>query len=566
MPKRLGELLTENGIITKEQLLAGLKYQKETGAKLGEALLATGVIKDEDIITEFLSRQLECEKISLRELELDPSIVQLIPPDVAFKFNIIAIHRTSRILTVAISDAKNLFALDAVKFLTGCTVKPVIAPAQEIKDAIKINYKAEEEPIDDVLGDIKAAEEFEVVAEEKEAEVDDISNAVSDAPVVKLVNHLITEAVKRNASDIHIETYQRVLRARYRIDGNLIEISSLPYRLRPSIISRIKIMASLDISEKRLPQDGRIKIKTGMETIDIRVSTIPTIYGEKVVMRILNAANLVLDINKLGIPEPGRSQIIEAMNSPFGMFLVTGPTGSGKTTTLYSALCMLNKPDVNIMTAEDPVEYNIDGINQVTMNSEIGLTFAASLRSFLRQDPDIILVGEIRDLETAEIGIKAALTGHLVFSTLHTNNSVATIARLADMGVEPFLIASSVKVIVAQRLVRRICSNCKTPVTKDIPETARVLGIKPEALQKITMYQGKGCALCGNTGYKGRCGLYEVLPITPDIQEMIISRASPLDIEQKALKLGMKSLRIAAIERLAEGATTVEEILGATER
>jgi type IV pilus assembly protein PilB len=564
MPKRLGELLIDNKIISKEQLLAGLKCQKDTGIRLGEALQATGAIKDEEIITEFLARQLECEKLSLRELELDASVVHLIPPDVAFKFNIIAIHKTSRMLTVAISDPKNLFALDAVKFLTGCSVKPVIAATQEIKDAIKLNYAAEDEPIDNVLSDINN-EEFEVLAQEKEEEVDDISNAVSDAPVVKLVNHLIMESVKKNASDIHIESYQRVLRCRCRVDGSLIEVSNLPYRLKPSIISRIKIMANLDISEKRLPQDGRIKIKAGVDTIDIRVSCVPTIYGEKVVMRILNASNLVLNIEKLGVPEPGRSQIIETMHAPYGMFLVTGPTGSGKTTTLYSALCMLNQPDVNIMTAEDPVEYNIDGINQVNVSSDIGLTFAAALRSFLRQDPDIILVGEIRDLETAEIAIKAALTGHLVFSTLHTNNSTATIARLVDMGIEPFLVASSVKIIVAQRLVRKICSNCKEPLPKNTAELTKMLGIKSEVADKITIYKGKGCTLCNGSGYKGRCGLYEVLPMTPEVQELIIKRSSPLDIERLAIQQGMKSLRVAAIERLAEGMTTLEEILGASE-
>ncbi len=563
MARKIGELLIDRKIITKEQLLDCLKYQKAYGVQLPQALVATKAILDEQVYIDFLSREIESKNLLVSELDLDPSVVQLVPPDIAQKFKIIAINKSNRILSVAISDPKNLFVLDAVKFLTGCSIKPIVTEEQEILQAIHDNYKVEA-PAENFLDDLKG-ENLEVLSQEEEEEPDDITSAVADAPVVKLVNHLITEAVAKGASDIHIETYQKILRVRFRIDGKLIELSPLPFKLRPAIISRIKILADLDISEKRLPQDGRIKIKIGINTVDIRVSTVPTVYGEKVVMRILDASNLVLDLKKLGIPESGLSHVMATLESPFGMFLVTGPTGSGKTTTLYSGLSLLNKPNVNIMTAEDPAEYNIDGINQINVNAGIGLNFASALRSFLRQDPDVIMVGEIRDLETAEIAIKAALTGHLVLSTLHTNNSVATIARLIDMGVEPFLVASSVRTIVAQRLVRKICSGCRTEVETNTKELSRLLGVAPEIMEGVQLFKGRGCPKCNNTGYKGRCGLYEVFPVTPEVQDMIIKNVQANEIGRFARKQGMQTLRQSALTKLREGLTTVEEVLGSTD-
>ncbi len=562
MPKKLGELLIENGIINKKQLLEGLKYQTANSCLLGEALVAIKAVEDEEVITAFLAKQLKGGNLSIKELEFNPAVVDLIPFDIAQKYNIIALNKVNRVLTVAISDPKNIFMLDAVKFLTGCTIKPVLAPAKEISEAINLNYENSQE-VDSILNDLKG-ENLEVLMEDPEDELEDISNEISDAPVVKLVNHLLFEAVRKNASDIHIETYQRILRVRYRIDGRLVEMTPLPYRLRSSVISRIKIMSNLDISERRLPQDGRIKIKIGLKTIDIRVSTTPTIFGEKVVMRILDASNLMLDMSKFGIQPKGLQHLKEALNSPYGMVLVTGPTGSGKTTTLYSALSSLNQPDVNIMTAEDPVEYNIEGINQINIHQDIGLTFAAALRSFLRQDPDIIMVGEIRDLETAEIAVKAALTGHLVLSTLHTNDSASTLTRLTDMGIDPFLSASAVRLILAQRLIRLICTNCKTEIDTNSNELLPFLNLTPEEKADLKLYKGEGCSLCNKTGYHGRSGLYEILPITLGIQEMIISKAPPYMIRNQAISDGMLSLRNVALEKLRAGLTTIEEVLGAT--
>jgi type IV pilus assembly protein PilB len=562
MPKKIGEILVEHGVITKEQLLEGLKHQTSTGVMLGEALIATGAISDENVITQFLSKQLNLGNLNLKDLEFDPVVVDLIPFDMAQKYNIIAIQKTNRILTVAISDPKNMFMLDAIKFLTGCAIKPVLAPSKAIQEAINLNYESSSE-VDTILNDIKG-ENLEILSEEKESEPEDIASEISDAPVVKLVNHLILEAIRKGASDIHIEMYQRILRVRYRIDGTLVEMTPLPYRLRSSVISRIKIMSDLDISERRLPQDGRLKIRMGYKTVDIRVSIIPTIFGEKVVMRILDSSNLVLDLQKFGIPERGLRNIKEALSAPYGMILVTGPTGSGKSTTLYSALSALNHPDINIMTAEDPVEYNIDGINQVNVNSDIGLTFAAALRSFLRQDPDVIMLGEVRDLETAEIAVKAALTGHLVLSTLHTNDSASTLTRLTDMGVDPYLSASAVRLIIAQRLIRLICQNCKTEIDPAKNDLIPFLHLTPEEQKEIRLFKGKGCTICNNTGYKGRSGLYEVLPIDQAIQELIISKAPPFTIKSKAVADGMDTLRSAGLKKMTAGLTTIDEVIGAT--
>lgn len=563
MSKKIGEILVENGVITKEQLLEGLKHQTFNGGMLGEALIATGAIADENVISQFIAKQLNMGKLSLKDLVFDSEVVDLIPFDMAQKYEMIAVNKTNRVLTVAISDAKNIFMLDAVKFLTGCAIKPVLAASREIVDAINANYEASHE-VDSIIEDLKG-ENLEVLAEEKDKdEPEDIASAVAEAPVVKLVNHLILEAVRRRVSDIHIESYQRILRVRYRLDGVLIEASPLPFRLRAAVTSRIKIMADLDISEKRLPQDGRIKIKMGFKTVDIRVSTTPTIFGEKIVMRILDASNLMLDLAKFGIPERGLMNIQQTLAAPYGMLLVTGPTGSGKTTTLYSALSALNKPDINIMTAEDPVEYNIEGINQININHEIGLTFSAALRSFLRQDPDVIMVGEIRDLDTAEIAVKAALTGHLVLSTLHTNDAPSTLTRLTDMGVDPFLSASAVRCIVAQRLIRTICPDCKEQIDPSKHEMLPFLHLTKSELENLSVFQGKGCSTCNHTGYKGRCGLYEILPITAAIQDLIVNKAPPFTILSKAVEEGMMTLRMVGLQKLKAGITTVNEVVGAT--
>jgi len=562
MAKKLGEILVENGIITKGQLLEGLKYQTVQSVMLGEALIATKAISDEEVITHFLAKQLNLGKLTLRDMEFDPYVVDLVPYDIAQRYTIIPINKTNRMLTVAISDPKNIFMLDAIKFLTGCTVKPILVPAKEIQEAINANYQADSS-MDNILKEV-SSDGVEVVAEERNNEPEDIAAGVSDAPVVKLVNHLITEAVRKNASDIHIECYQSILRVRYRIDGQLIEMPPLPYRLRTSVTSRIKIMAELDISERRLPQDGRVKIRAGNRVVDLRVSTTPTIFGEKVVMRILDSSNLMLDMSKFGIKPRPLLHIREALMAPYGMILVTGPTGSGKSTTLYSALSALNRPHVNIMTAEDPVEYNIDGINQINVHPNIGLTFAAALRSFLRQDPDVIMVGEIRDLETAEIAVKAALTGHLVLSTLHTNDSASTLTRLTDMGIDVFLCSSAVRLIIAQRLVRLICPECRQAVDPKGYDAIQFLKLSPEELKNITFYKGAGCTLCNGTGYKGRAGLYEILPITTNIQEMVMDKKPPYMIKKAAIEEGMTSLRMAGMDKLREGLTTVEEVLGAT--
>jgi type IV pilus assembly protein PilB len=564
MAKKLGEILVENGIISKEQLLEGLKYQTVQEVMLGEALIATSAIPDEEVITHFLSKQLNLGKLSLRELEFDPFVVDLVPYDIAQKYTIIPINKTNRMLTVAISDPKNIFMLDAIKFLTGCTVKPILVPAKEIQDAINANYQAANS-MDNILKEVKSDGGLEVIDGDKDNEPEDIAMmGAAEAPVVKLVNHLISEAIRKGASDIHIECYQNILRVRYRIDGMLVEMPPLPYKLRASVTSRIKIMSALDISERRLPQDGRVKIKMGGKVVDLRVSTIPTIFGEKVVMRILDPSNLMLDMSKFGVPPSSLSHINEALKAPYGMILVTGPTGSGKSTTLYTALSSLNGPGVNIMTAEDPVEYNIDGINQINVRPGIGFTFASALRSFLRQDPDIIMVGEIRDLETAEIAVKAALTGHLVLSTLHTNDSASTLTRLTDMGVDAFLCASAVRLIVAQRLIRLLCPECKKPADVKSGDLAQLLKLTPHELKNIAFYKGSGCPSCNGTGYRGRAGLYEVLPMTANIQDMVTDKKPPRLIKKAAMEEGMISLRMAGVEKLKEGVTTVEEVLGAT--
>lgn len=561
MSIELGKMLVKAGKITEDQLAKALELQKNSNGKLGEILVKIGAVEDENVISEFVGKQLNIGALRLTDVELNPEIVKLIPQDIARRFNVIAVSKIGKTLIVAIADPNNIYVLDAIKFITGCNIQPVISPEGTIQKAIDIYYE-DKGALDSIIKEID--DELEVVeASEEIPEEMDLQKAVQDKPLVKLVDSIIADAIKKGASDIHFECYEKRIRVRYRIDGSLQERAPIPFKYRAAIISRMKIMADLDISERRLPQDGRIKIKIGDRTVDLRVSTLPTIFGEKVVMRILDPKSLMVDLTKLGFPELALKNFTKAINLPYGMILVTGPTGSGKTTTLYSALKTLNVPDVNIMTAEDPVEFNFDGINQVLVRSDIGLTFAAALRSFLRQDPDIVMVGEIRDQETADIAIKAALTGHLVFSTLHTNDAPSTINRLVDMGIPSYLIAASTKLIMAQRMVRKICTFCKReePLT---PEVIELLQLSPEQAKTIKIYKGAGCNECNNTGYSGRTGIFEVMPISPTLEKMIVQNASTAELRQQAINEGMLTLRMAALEKLTNGITSLDEVLAET--
>ena len=561
MAVELGKILVKAGKISEAQLQKALDIQKNSGGKLGEILVKIGAVPDENIISEFVGKQLNIGAIRLTDIELNPDIVKLIPQDIARKFNVIAVSKLGKTLIVAISDPNNIYVLDAIKFITGCNIQPVISPENTIHGAINTYYD-DSSGLKEIIKGMTS--ELEVVEEEEETPSEqDLQSQVQDKPLVKLVDGIIADAIRREASDIHFESYEKRVRVRYRIDGSLQEMAPIPFKYRAAIISRVKIMADLDISERRLPQDGRIKVKLGERTIDLRVSVLPTIYGEKIVMRILDPKSLMIDLTKLGFPELALNNFAKAISLPYGMILVTGPTGSGKTTTLYSALKTLNTNDVNIMTSEDPVEFNFDGINQVLVRTDIGLTFAAALRSFLRQDPDIIMVGEIRDGETADIAIKAALTGHLVFSTLHTNDAPSTINRLVDMGVPSYLVAASTKLIMAQRMVRRVCVGCKQeiPVT---PQVLELLEVTKEEASAMRMFEGRGCSQCNGTGYSGRTGLFEVMPITPTIEKMIVQGASTAEIRAQAIKEGMMSLRHAGIEKLRLGISSLEEIVAET--
>lgn len=569
MALRLGELLLKAGLITPTQLEKALEEQKSRGGKLGEILQKLGYVSEDDII-ECLSHQYGVPSINLRHFEIDPAVAKLIPEDQARKYNIIAILKTGQTLTVAMADPTNIFAVDDITFSTGFKVDPVVASEEAIAEAIdKVYGSTREVELKKVMEDLATVEEeaLELLEEEEELDVAELAKESTEAPVVRLVNIILTDAIKRGASDIHIEPYEKTFRVRYRIDGILQEIMNPPLRLKDAITSRIKILSKLDIAEKRLPQDGRIKLKAKVEgrtrELDYRVSTVPTLFGEKVVLRLLDKENLRLDMTKLGFEKSSLKKFEDAILKPYGMVLVTGPTGSGKTNTLYSAISRINTPEVNIMTAEDPVEFQLPGVNQVQMKDSIGLNFAAALRAFLRQDPNIILVGEIRDFETAEIAIKAALTGHLVLSTLHTNDAPSTISRLMNMGIEPFLVATSVNVIAAQRLVRRICSNCKEEVEVPIQGLLTV-GFSEAEAHSLKVYRGRGCDRCGNTGYKGRVGLFEVMEITEDIRELILSGATVVELRRKAIEEGMITLRQSGLHKIREGITTIEEVVRET--
>jgi type IV pilus assembly protein PilB len=595
MPVRIGELLLKEKRITPDQLQQALDHQKASGGKLGFNLVKMGFVKDEEI-TALLSKQYGVPSINLAQFDIDAAVIKLIPAETAQKYQIIPLSRAGATLTIAMTDPTNVFAMDDIKFMTGYNVEPVVASEIAIIEAIQKYYPAAakiaagkaaapvKEPGQSLpnvstleiatkgLEELQAsldtdASDVEVLEELQEISADALAKQGEEAPVVRLVNVVLMSAIQKGASDIHIEPYEKELRVRYRIDGLLYNIMSPPMKFRDAISSRIKIMSKLDIAEKRLPQDGRIKIRFNehgtQKEIDFRVSVLPTLFGEKIVMRLLDKDKLMLDMTRLGFEAESLAKFETAIQRPWGMVLVTGPTGSGKTNTLYSSIAKINTPETNIMTAEDPVEFNLAGINQVQVKESIGLNFAAALRSFLRQDPNIILVGEIRDFETAEIAVKAALTGHLVLSTLHTNDAPSTINRLMNMGIEPFLVASSVHLICAQRLVRRVCSNCKEPAPLPPPALVQA-GFSADLANEVTPMKGRGCDRCNQTGYKGRVGLYEVMEIADELRELILVGASGLELRRKAVDEGMLTLRQSGLRKVKEGVTTIEEVVRET--
>src|SRR3979409_142734 len=565
MSSRLGEILIKESLITSDQLRQALEHQKANGGRLGTCLMKLGFISDDEI-TGVLSRQYGVPSINLKYYEVDAAVIKLIPQDTAIRYQIVPLSRVGSTLTIAMTDPTNVFAMDDIKFMTGFNVEPVVASESAIAGAIIKFYgeSASVQELDKVIKDLAGEEaDLELATEEQEMDLASLEKAAEEAPIIKLVNLILTDSVKRGASDIHIEPYELEMRVRFRIDGQLSTVMTPPLRLKDAITSRLKIMAKLDIAEKRLPQDGRIMIKYRADgkkkELDFRVSTVPTLYGEKIVMRLLDKENLRLDMTKLGFEQASLTKFERGVFKPSRMVLVTGPTGSGKTNTLYSSVSRLNTVDTNIMTAEDPVEFQLGGINQVQMKEQIGLNFAAALRAFLRQDPNIILVGEIRDFETAEIAIKAALTGHLVLSTLHTNGAPSTISRLMNMGIEPFLVATSVHLICAQRLIRRICKECAEPFEVPI-QTLIDEGFTPEEAKTIKIQKGKGCTTCNNTGYKGRAGLYEVMEVDDEIKELVLVGASALELKKKAIEQGMITLRRSGLIKVAAGVTTLEEV------
>jgi type IV pilus assembly protein PilB len=598
MSAKLGEILVRENLISAQHLREALDYQREHGGRLGYNLVKLGLVTD-DMITAVLSRQYGIPSVNLDLFQVDESVLRLIPQEVSQKYSVLPLSRVGATLTLAMVDPTNVFAMDDIKFMTGLNVEPVVVAEASIQQAISKYYGTSREielapvvvdevvfetaaskssngggithadlvSLDSIDFDTDRTEDVEVLEDNEEIDLTTLSRMSEDAPVVRLVNVLLVDALRRGASDIHVEPYEKELRIRFRIDGVLYDVMRPPLKLRDALISRVKIMSKLDISEKRLPQDGRIKVKVKVDArsreLDFRVSTLPTLFGEKVVLRLLDKENLMLDMTKLGFEPESLVKFQRNIAKPYGMVLVTGPTGSGKTNTLYSALQSLNTIQTNIMTAEDPVEFNLMGINQVQMKEQIGLNFAAALRAFLRQDPNIILVGEIRDFETAEIAIKAALTGHLVLSTLHTNDAPSTISRLMNMGIEPFLVATSVNLIQAQRLIRRVCKDCKkehpTP-----PEALIEVGFSAEETKTLKTYKGKGCSTCNNTGYKGRVGLYEVMEINDEIRELILIGASALELRKKAIEDGMITLRESGLHKIRGGITTLEEVVRET--
>ncbi|MFY9222934.1 MAG: type IV-A pilus assembly ATPase PilB [Blastocatellia bacterium] len=577
MSAKLGETLLRENLITPQQLKEALDYQRTNGGRLGSTLVKLGFLSDEEI-TAVLSRQYGVPSVNLSLFEIDESAVKLIPQEVAQKYMVLPLSRVGATLTLAMVDPTNVFAIDDIKFMTGFGVEPVVVSEAAMQEAMEKYYGSAKSldifsaVMEDIVKDSQKvsfddSDDLELLEEQEEIDLDDLERASSDAPVVKLVNVFLVDSLRRGASDIHIEPYEKEFRVRFRIDGILYDIMRPPMKMRDAITSRVKIMSKLDIAEKRLPQDGRIKIKVKLDgrsrELDFRVSTLPVLWGEKIVLRLLDKDKLMLDMTKLGFEPESLDRFKRQISKPYGMVLVTGPTGSGKTNTLYSALSSLNTPDTNIMTAEDPVEFNLPGINQVQMKEQIGLNFAAALRSFLRQDPNTILVGEIRDFETAEIAVKASLTGHLVLSTLHTNDAPSTVSRLMNMGIEPFLVATSVNLIQAQRLIRRICKECKEEVSTP-PQALIDIGFSPDEASDIKIYRGVGCGVCNSTGYKGRVGLYEVMEVTDELRELILVGASALELRKKAIEDGMITLRGSGLCKIRQGITTIEEVVRET--
>ncbi len=561
MSGRLGELLVRENLISVQQLRKAQEEQQKTGTRIGTALIKTGAI-EESKLTDFLSKQYGVPAINLKDFDIDPEIIKLVPKDVAEKHLVIPVNRAGPSLIVAMCDPSNIYAVDDLKFLTGYNIEPVVASEPAIREAIERYYAEKGPSLEEIVGEV--ADDLEVTQDEAE-NIEELAKSAEDAPVIKLVNLILKDAIQKGASDIHVEPYEKDFRVRFRIDGVLYEVMKPPMKLKNAITSRLKIMSQLDISERRLPQDGRIKIRMGGgKEMDFRVSVCPTLFGEKVVLRLLDKSNLQLDMTKLGFePEPLK-WFREAIDRPYGMVLVTGPTGSGKTTTLYSALSALNEVSSNLCTAEDPVEFNFAGINQVQMHDDIGLNFAAALRSFLRQDPDIIMIGEIRDFETAEIAVKAALTGHLVLSTLHTNDAPGTVSRLLNMGIEPFLVTASLNLILAQRLCRKLCQSCKKPVKNADPQLLIDAGLSPEKIGTFTLYEKNGCRECNDRGYRGRVAVYEVMPFWDGLKELVINGASAAELKQEAIRLGMQTLRMAALNKVMQGVTTLEEAIANT--
>ncbi|MFN2446818.1 MAG: type IV-A pilus assembly ATPase PilB [Vicinamibacterales bacterium] len=587
MAVRIGELLLKEKRISSDQLQDALTYQRQHGGKLGANLVKLGFVRDEEI-TELLSRQYGVPSIALHQFDIDAAVLKLVPAETARKYQIVPLSRAGATLTIAMVDPTNVFAMDDIKFMTGYNVEPVVASEAAVLEAIERYYGAAApaalrgqvipvasesalEVATKALADMPTVDsaDVEVLEDLEEISVEALARQGEEAPVIKLVNVILMSAISKGASDIHVEPYEKEYRVRYRVDGILYTVMTPSLRMRDAITSRIKIMAKLDIAEKRLPQDGRIKIRfadNGLtKDIDFRVSCLPTLFGEKIVMRLLDKAKLMLDMTKLGFEADSLRKLEVQIQKPWGMVLVTGPTGSGKTNTLYSSISRINTPETNIMTAEDPVEFNLQGVNQVQVRESIGLNFAAALRSFLRQDPNIILVGEIRDFETAEIAVKAALTGHLVLSTLHTNDAPSTVNRLMNMGIEPFLVASSLNLICAQRLVRRVCGHCRVPDAVPPPALEQI-GFSADDARAMTVFKGSGCDKCNHTGYKGRVGLYEVMEITDELRELVLVGASALELRRKAIEEGMVTLRGSGLQKIKAGVTSIEEVLRETVR
>ncbi|HEX7050156.1 MAG TPA: type IV-A pilus assembly ATPase PilB [Longimicrobiales bacterium] len=561
-PDRIGSMLVREGVITNEQLSAALADARNNNTRVGYSLIKLGFVA-EDELTRMLARQYRVQAVDLERVEVDPRIIRMIPAQLALKHLVVPLRRVGRVLTVAMANPADARALEDLRFVTRCDIEPVIVGEYTLRRHLERYYEAPDDRLSELLSEIED-QDVELVEEaEEEISIAALQAQVEEAPVVKLINGILTDAVLRGASDVHIEPFEREIRVRYRIDGALVEVMKPPMKMKAALTSRIKIMANLNIAERRVPQDGRIKLRLKNKVVDLRVSTLPVIFGEKIVLRILDKSNLTLDLEKFGLEPKAEKDFMRAIMNPYGMVLVTGPTGSGKTTTLYSALSKINTEEVNIMTAEDPVEYNLHGINQVLVRTEIGMTFAAALKAFLRQDPNIIMVGEIRDLETGGIAIKAALTGHLVLSTLHTNDAPSTVTRLIDMGLEPFNVAAALNLVTAQRLVRRICPNCKVETTYP-PEYLEAARLTREQATSIRFCKGKGCELCGGSGYKGRQGLYEVMAITPAIRRLIMNGAGTDELRQKALEEGMLTLRMDGLVKVARGITTLEEVIKET--